>query len=92
MLVFFARTRDQWAFEEVYCQIFMLFDALWQHQAAGYMDFSTIIATIEREFDRLLARHPLSIDQFRVWVQQEVILSIVSGVMPLDRSQHHGYR
>eukprot|EP00013_Stygamoeba_regulata_P008482 CAMPEP_0177673902 /NCGR_PEP_ID=MMETSP0447-20121125/26234_1 /TAXON_ID=0 /ORGANISM="Stygamoeba regulata, Strain BSH-02190019" /LENGTH=92 /DNA_ID=CAMNT_0019181891 /DNA_START=1 /DNA_END=276 /DNA_ORIENTATION=- len=64
MLLFFARARDKVAFEEVYCQIFLLFDALWQHQAAGYMDFSTIITTIEREFDRLLSRLPLTIDQF----------------------------
>jgi len=67
-LFYYADHED--TFDELYCQAFLLFDRLWVHADAKYMDFPVVIKRVKQLIEDLLIRKPLDITQLITWIEQ----------------------
>eukprot|EP01117_Protostelium_nocturnum_P013972 TRINITY_DN5270_c0_g1_i3.p1 TRINITY_DN5270_c0_g1~~TRINITY_DN5270_c0_g1_i3.p1 ORF type:complete len:623 (+),score=239.23 TRINITY_DN5270_c0_g1_i3:163-2031(+) len=69
LLSMFYHANNDDTFDELYSQAFLLFDQLWIHNKATYMDFPTIISKLQRSVEELLARRPTSVEQLCSWIE-----------------------
>jgi len=62
-LSIFYYANDDDTFDEIYSQIFLLFDRLWSHVNAGYMDFPRVIAQVKKSTEGVLERRPTGMNE-----------------------------
>ncbi len=67
-LFYYANNDD--TFDELYSQAFLLFDKLWVHMKAKYMDFSTVVQRLQQLMEETLQRKPLDVNQLIAWIEQ----------------------
>jgi len=67
-LFYYADNDD--TFDELYCQSFLLFDTVWTHMNATYMNFPTILQKVRGLLEDLLGRKPLNLKQLIAWIEQ----------------------
>ena len=67
-LFYYADNED--TFDELYSHAFLLFEGLWVHLKAGYMDFPVVIEKLKSLLEDLLKRKPMDIKQLIAWMQQ----------------------
>jgi len=67
-LFYYANHDD--TFDELYSQAFLLFDRLWVHMKAKYMDFSSVIRRLQQIMEETLQRKPLDVNQLIAWIEQ----------------------
>jgi len=67
-LFYYADNDD--TFDELYSHSFLLFDKLWHHMGASYMDFPLVIQRVQQLIEDLLQRKPLDINQLIAWIEQ----------------------
>ena len=84
LLRFLATCDEENGLEELYCHVFLLFDALWVRMDAEYMDFSRVLQTLKVEMGAILERRPHGMQQFGTWVNQTCV-AVLSGQRTLPQ-------
>lgn len=64
---------SNFTFNEVYCHTMFLFDKLWESMKATYMDTPNVLFLTKIRMKKILKRRPKSIEQFKSFVDQELI-------------------
>lgn len=67
-LFYYADNDD--TFDELYSHAFLLFDRVWVHEKAGYMDFSRVLQRTQSLVEDALKRKPLDVNQLIMWIEQ----------------------
>eukprot|EP01113_Clastostelium_recurvatum_P035490 TRINITY_DN4958_c0_g1_i2.p1 TRINITY_DN4958_c0_g1~~TRINITY_DN4958_c0_g1_i2.p1 ORF type:complete len:578 (+),score=133.29 TRINITY_DN4958_c0_g1_i2:26-1759(+) len=65
-------------FEEVYCIIFDVLDAVWVKMNAGYMDFPRVMATVRSSIEQVASTRPNGWHEFRNRIAQLIIAHTLS--------------
>lgn len=64
---------SNFTFNEVYCHTMFIFDKIWESTKATYMDTPNVLFATKVRMKKILKRRPKSIEQFKAFVDQELI-------------------